>query len=81
MAKENLMQNMSLEEGIARLKEIAETLETDRSITLEQSIELFRTGLGITKDCVNELNDMQARIAELNGQLDVILGGEVDDDD
>lgn len=81
MAKENQMQNMSLEEGIARLKEIAETLETDRSITLEQSIELFCTGLGITKDCVNELNDMQARIAELNGQLDVILGGEVDDDD
>ena len=48
-------------------------LEGDASISLEDSMALYESGLSMTKDCVNDLNIMQARIADLNKQLDAIL--------
>ncbi len=66
--------SVGFEEKIGRLQTIVEKLENDGNVTLEDSMSLFEQGLVITDECVNELNAMQARIAELDKKLDIILG-------
>lgn len=61
------------ESKLSRLRDIADKLENDPTVTLEQSMALYEDGLRITRECVDELNGMQSRIAELNKKLDLIL--------
>ena len=62
------------EKKIAMLQSIVDKLESGSDISLEDSMSLFEQGLALTGECVNELNAMQNRIAELNDKLDIILG-------
>ena len=67
-------QTNDFESKISKLQSIVEKLENDASVTLEDSMSLFEQGLALTGECVNDLNEMQARIAALNNKLDTILG-------
>ncbi|MCH5165756.1 MAG: exodeoxyribonuclease VII small subunit [Clostridiales bacterium] len=61
------------EKKIAELQRIVEKLESDSSVSLEDSMKLYESGLELTKECVQDLNAMQSRISDLNRQLDSIL--------
>ncbi|MDE7164567.1 MAG: exodeoxyribonuclease VII small subunit [Clostridiales bacterium] len=62
------------ENKLGELQKIVSKLENDSDVTLEDSMSLFEQGLKLTKECVNELSELSSRIAELNNQLDLILG-------
>lgn len=64
---------VDFEKKIGELQKIVERLESDSSVSLEDSIQLFESGLALTKQCVDSLNGMQSQIADLNKQLDIIL--------
>lgn len=61
------------EKKIGELQKLVDKLEGDAGVSLEDSMRLYEDGLKLTRECVDDLNAMQARIAELNRQLDVIL--------
>ena len=61
------------EQKLAQLQKIVDKLEGDSSVTLEESMDLFKDGLALTEQCVDNLNAMQTRIAELGSRLDLIL--------
>ncbi|MCM1367430.1 MAG: exodeoxyribonuclease VII small subunit [Roseburia sp.] len=58
------------EAKILQLQKIVDTLESD--VSLEEGMKLFEQGLALTKECMDDLNATQARIAELKKQLDII---------
>ena len=60
------------EKKIAELQ-IADKLESDAGISLEDSMRMFEDGLALTKECVDSLGAVQSKINELNKQLDGIL--------
>ena len=62
------------ENKLSELQKIVSKLENDSDVTLEDSMSLFEQGLKLTKECVNDLSELSSRIAELNNQLDLILG-------
>ncbi len=68
------------EKKIGELQKLVDRLESDAGVSLEESIKLYEDGLKLTRECVSDLNAMQARITDLNRQLDLILqqpaGGE-----
>ncbi|MCX4313189.1 MAG: exodeoxyribonuclease VII small subunit [Clostridia bacterium] len=61
------------EKKIAELQKIADKLESDAGISLEDSMRMFEDGLALTKECVDSLGAVQSKINELNKQLDGIL--------
>ena len=69
------------ERKIGELQKIVDKLESDAGISLEDSMDLYESGLKLTKDCVADLNNMQARISDLNKQLDAILSPSVGERD
>ena len=73
MDKKQSASSSDFEAKIAELQKIVGRLESDGSVTLEDSMSLFESGLKLTKECVDDLSAMQARIADLNNQLDLIL--------
>ncbi len=73
MDKKQTTSSSDFESKIAELQKIVGRLESDGSVTLEDSMSLFESGLKLTKECVDDLSAMQARISELNNQLDLIL--------
>lgn len=62
------------ENNLNELQKIVSRLENDSDVTLEDSMALYERGLKLTKECVDKLSLLSARIAELNGKLDLILG-------
>lgn len=73
MDKKQTATSVDFEAKIAELQKIVGRLESDGSVTLEDSMSLFESGLKLTKECVDDLSAMQAKISELNNQLDLIL--------
>lgn len=69
------------EKKIADLQSIVDRLEGDKSVTLEDSMSLFESGIAITRECVDSLNAMQARISALNKELDLIICGDLGTED
>ncbi|MBD5132301.1 MAG: exodeoxyribonuclease VII small subunit [Clostridiales bacterium] len=65
--------SQDFENKISELQAIVDKLESDAGVSLEESVALFESGLKLTKTCVDELDGMQARINDLNKQLDEIL--------
>lgn len=61
------------EHKIGELQKIADKLESDAGVSLEDSIALFESGLALTKECAESLTAAQVRINDLNKQLDSIL--------
>lgn len=62
------------ENKLNQLQKIVSRLENDSDVTLEDSMSLYEQGLKLTKECVDDLSALSSRIAELNNQLDLILG-------
>ena len=67
------LQSGDFEDKLANLQRIVSRLENDSDVTLEDSIGLYESGLKIAKECVEDLAALNARISELNKQLDLIL--------
>lgn len=66
------MLGADFESKIDALRDIVEKLESD--IPLEEGMKLFETGIGLTKECIAELNKTQESIDKLKGELDLVLG-------
>lgn len=75
--------SIDFEKKIGELQRIVDKLESDASISLEESMALYESGLSLTKECVDKLYSVQTRVSDLNRQLDMILQQPLfgDDDD
>lgn len=71
----------SFENNISELQGIVDKLESDAGVSLEESMELYKQGLELTKKCVDDLNSVQTEINDLNKQLDAILSRPLFGDD
>ena len=58
------MNEMTLEKAMNRLEEITKILESNQS-SLENSIELFKEAMELTKYCNEQLNDFETKIATI----------------
>ena len=67
------MNSADFEKKIGELQKVVDKLEGDSGVSLEESMSLFESGLALTKECMESLNAAEARIADLNKQLDAIL--------
>lgn len=65
MAKKKL----GYEEAVARIEEIAETLENE-GVSLEKSIELYKEGMEMTLFCRNTLESAEKEVVELKKTFD-----------
>ena len=74
MEKEKTVVSGDFENKLCELQKIVSRLENDSDVTLEDSMSLYEQGLKLTKECVDDLSGLSSRIAELNNQLDLILG-------
>lgn len=79
--KSGQLTSADFEKKIADLQSIVDKLESDKTVTLEDSMSLFENGIKITRECVDDLNAMQARIAALNKELDLIICGDFGTED
>ena len=60
MSKENL----TFEQSLSELQEISDRLEKE-DLSLEQAIELFESGIKLSKDCHNKLANAKQKIEKL----------------
>ncbi|MDE6201071.1 MAG: exodeoxyribonuclease VII small subunit [Clostridiales bacterium] len=72
-AKTRTLKSGDFENKLDELQKIVSKLENDSDVTLEDSMSLYENGLKIAKECVEDLSLLNARIAELNKQLDLVL--------
>lgn len=73
---ENAKQSVAsgdFENKLDELQKIVSKLENDSDVTLEDSMNLFEQGLKLTKECVDDLSRLSARISDINKQLDLVL--------
>lgn len=63
--KEN--ENYSLEENFARLEETIEQLESDE-ISLEDAFRAYSVGMGILKECNDQIDRVEKQVLKLNGE-------------
>lgn len=59
----------SFEEGLNRMEEIVQLLETGET-NLEDSINLYKEGIEISKYCSDKLNDAEKQVMTLQKDLD-----------
>ncbi|MEA5084267.1 MAG: exodeoxyribonuclease VII small subunit [Lachnospiraceae bacterium] len=60
---------MGYEEAVARIEEIAQTLESEE-ISLEKSIEFYKEGMELTLFCRNTLEVAEKEVMELKKTFD-----------
>lgn len=72
-AKAHATTSGDFENKLDELQNIVCRLENDSDVTLEESMSLYESGLKIAKECVEDLSLLNARITELNKQLDLVL--------
>lgn len=60
---------MGYEEAVARIEEIAQTLESEE-VSLEKSIELYKEGMELTLFCRNTLEVAEKEVMELKKTFD-----------
>lgn len=58
------MDKYNLEEAMARLDEIVKILENNNE-TLENSIELFKEGMDLSKFCSTQLDGFEQQVLEI----------------
>ena len=63
MAKKKAME-MTLEQALSRLEEITETIEKAET-PLEESLELYKEGFGISVFCAEKLAAVEKEVMEL----------------
>lgn len=59
---------ISFEDKISRLEEVAELLEQE-NLGIEESIVLFEEGVKLSKECIITLQKAELRITELKRQI------------
>jgi exodeoxyribonuclease VII small subunit len=64
---------LSFEDKLSRLEEVAELLEQD-NLGIEESISLFEEGVKLSKECLIALQKAELRITELKGQISDFKG-------
>ncbi|MGB9680380.1 MAG: exodeoxyribonuclease VII small subunit [Thermoanaerobacteraceae bacterium] len=73
-----MMKELSFEENIEKLNKIVETLEKG-NLSLNDSFELFKEGIEISKILENMLNEMEGKITILVNQEEIEFHGEEND--
>ncbi len=59
-----MAEKLTFEESLEKLENIVEKLESG-SCSLEESIELFKTGVDLSKQCSDELGKAKKAVAKL----------------
>ncbi|MDE5563385.1 MAG: exodeoxyribonuclease VII small subunit [Clostridiales bacterium] len=77
----NTLASGDFENKLDELQKIVQRLENDPDVTLEDSMSLYESGLKIAKQCVEDLAQLNARITELNKQLDLVIMPSLGDND
>lgn len=75
MAENNINQNekkLDFETNIKRLEEIASKLESG-DISIDESLKLFEEGIGILKECNEEIDNAEQRVNVLLSEKDGIV--------
>ncbi len=65
----------SFENNLKRLEEISNLLDGGE-IGLEEAINLYEEGIGLSKTCINALQKAELKITELKKELDKISSEE-----
>jgi len=73
-----MMKELSFEENIEKLNKIVETLEKG-NLSLNDSFELFKEGIEISKILENMLNEMEGKITILVNQEEIEFHEEEND--
>lgn len=68
----------NFESKLKRLEEIAEILESEY-LELEKSISLFEEGVGLSKECLNILENAELKIKVLKKDLDSVNEANLDE--
>ena len=59
----------SLEQSLKRLEQIVHTLEGG-SVSLDDAMDLYEEGIGISKDCADRLKAAELRVKKLTKDID-----------
>ena len=70
MEQDREEQEISLEEVFAQIEEVIAHLETEE-ITLEESFQVYQTGMKLLKECGNKIDRVEKEMMQLdeNGEL------------
>ena len=79
MADDEIQNNVTLEERLARLNEIVRNLEED-TIDLEVALELFEEGIQHVRGAQSILNNAELRVKELVGSNEGLEVQQLKDD-
>ena len=69
------MADLSFEQGLKRLEEIVEALETD-DLDLEKSVQFYEEGVSMYRNCTQQLQRAEKRIDILQANDDGTLSAE-----
>ncbi len=69
---------MQFEKTLAELKKIVEKLE-NKSLSMDESLALYKEGLELSKACEKELADLKGKIEILNSEFEPVDGEEEDE--
>ncbi len=64
---------MKFEEGLRRLEDIVSTLDEGK-ISLDEALNLFKEGLGLTKDLAKRLDEIERKVEILVKKEDGSVG-------
>ena len=59
---------MTFEDKIKKLEEISNKLNDE--ISLQEGLKLFEEGANISKECLNELNDVKGKVTIIKKNID-----------
>lgn len=76
MERDEVTENF--DDNLERLRSIVEKLEHG-GLPLDQSLKLFEEGIGISRKCMEILNDSEGKVEELLATMERIPFGRVED--
>jgi exodeoxyribonuclease VII small subunit len=65
----NKKKSNNFEKDLKRLEEISNLLE-DESVDLEEALNLYEEGIGLSRSCISALKKAELKITELKKKLD-----------
>ena len=63
---------MELEDKLKELERTADKLD-EKDVSLEEAIRLFENGVGLIRECLENLNEIKVKIEAVSGKLNEIL--------
>ena len=61
---------MDLEKNLKSLEELVEKM---KNASLEEGIKLFEKGVGLTKECMEQLKEYKGKLSEIKSEMDALL--------